>query len=147
MSKIKRSALVHHSAESMYQLVLNISEYPDFLPWCHTAEVIEQNTEEQIGRLEIKTGPISQSFTTKNKLSQNHSIQMSFLEGKLEQLTGVWLFEPICEDACKITLELEFKLSQSWSSWPLMMGSEVLANKMVTAFCQQANKVLPQPQQ
>ncbi|MBR5940949.1 MAG: ubiquinone-binding protein, partial [Neisseriaceae bacterium] len=42
MSSIKKTVLVPHSAAEMFELVDNVLEYPNFLPWCSNAEVIKR---------------------------------------------------------------------------------------------------------
>ena len=42
MKRIARSAIVEHPAERMYALVEQIEAYPQFLPWCRDARVLER---------------------------------------------------------------------------------------------------------
>ena len=43
MTTISRSALMPYSAQIMYELVNNVAEYPEFLPWCADARILSQS--------------------------------------------------------------------------------------------------------
>ena len=38
---IQRSALLPYPAQALYDLVNDVARYPEFLPWCSSAEIIE----------------------------------------------------------------------------------------------------------
>ena len=40
--EVRRSALVTFSPEQMFDLVVDVERYPQFLPWCARAEVLER---------------------------------------------------------------------------------------------------------
>ena len=39
---IQKTALLMHSAQTMYDLVADIARYPEFLPGCSGAEILER---------------------------------------------------------------------------------------------------------
>ena len=41
MKQVRKSVLLWYSAREMYDLVTAIADYPQFLPWCDRAEVLE----------------------------------------------------------------------------------------------------------
>ena len=50
MTIIDRSALLPFSAESVFDLVADIEGYPDFLPGCVGAEIIERDAHTDEGQ-------------------------------------------------------------------------------------------------
>ena len=44
---INKTALLPHSAQTMFDLVADIARYPEFLPGCSGAEIIEQDNVEE----------------------------------------------------------------------------------------------------
>lgn len=42
MTVIEKSALVKFSAQQMFDLVNNIEDYPQFLPWCSGSRIIKR---------------------------------------------------------------------------------------------------------
>ena len=41
MPAVSRSALIMHSAREMYDLVADVESYPEFLPWCSGARIVQ----------------------------------------------------------------------------------------------------------
>lgn len=142
MPSISRSALVVHSPQSMYELVNGVESYPDFLPWCETSAVHEQNENGMLATLAIAKGGINKSFTTRNQLSEGQSIKMQLVDGPFSKLEGLWKFEPLGPEACKISLNLNFEFDS-----PVLRASfgkifDQIAGSMVDAFVLRANQTL-----
>ncbi len=140
-SKIQRSALLEYSVEQMYSLVNDVEKYPEFVKHCSKVELHSQADDEMLATLWLKKSAIEVSFTTRNKLVPNQSIEMQLEEGPFEQLTANWLFTPLKEDACKVELIMQFKLKSGLlraMAGPLI---ESVGSQLVENFCQRAKAV------
>ena len=141
MTTINKSALVHYSPEQMYKLVDDIPAYPEFLPWCGEATVSYRDSSKVEASLFISHRGINKAFSTRNTLSAFDKIEMQLLNGPFKKLQGVWLFEPLSETACKVSLNLDFEFSNKLLSMTLGPVFSKIANTLVDAFIQRANKV------
>ena len=65
---IQRSALLPYPAQALYDLVNDVAKYPEFLPWCSSAEIIESTEVLMRARLGVAKGGLSQHFVTRNVL-------------------------------------------------------------------------------
>ena len=54
MTHIEKIVLVPYKAKSMYNLVNDIESYPDFLPWCGGARVVQRGAKEMVAEIDIK---------------------------------------------------------------------------------------------
>ena len=68
MPAVQRSALVMHSAATMFNLVNDVHAYPEFVPDCRSSKVIESTPEHMVAALEVAKGGICKWFTTKNTI-------------------------------------------------------------------------------
>jgi ribosome-associated toxin RatA of RatAB toxin-antitoxin module len=125
----------------MSALVNDIASYPQFLPWCSKANVLEQNIDFMVASIEVQKGGIRQSFTTRNDLSSEGKIVMDLVDGPFKYLKGVWDFIHLKEGACKVILTLEFELKQNIAKMAFGPVFNQAANSMVDAFCERANQV------
>lgn len=141
MAKIHRSALVMHSAKTMFGLVNDIRSYPKFLPWCANAKLISDGPSEMVASLKIAKGKIGHKFTTRNQLSENERIEMVLIDGPFKYLKGVWQFKPLHDHACKVSLDLDFEFSGRLTAMALSTLFNEAANTMVDAFCKRANEI------
>ena len=109
MRKVKRTALVPHSAKEMFELVDNVEAYPEFLPWCNDATVHSRDGSTVVATLELHKGGVSKHFTTRNARKPFDAIDMALVDGPFRHLDGGWRFRDITDDGCEVSLELEFE--------------------------------------
>jgi len=107
--KVSRSALLPYSARKMYDVVNDIRSYPGFLGWCEGSEILSESTKEVVAKLLISYGKMNFSFTTKNINSPHESIQLGLVDGPFSNLSGQWNFKALSDDACKVSLDMEFQ--------------------------------------
>ena len=53
MKHVKKSVLLWYSPHEMYTLVTAVLDYPQFLPWCERAELIEERADGVTARLQL----------------------------------------------------------------------------------------------
>ena len=142
MSKIARSALVHYSAEEMYELVNRVDRYHEFLPWCRSSRVVSESETEMVATVEIAKGVLNRSFTTHNRLQPGRRIDIELEQGPFSTLQGFWQFDPLKSDnACRVTLELEFEFDSAMMSIAAKPVFTQIANSLVDAFTRRATEV------
>ncbi len=76
MPVIERSALLPCSAATLYGIVNDVARYPEFLPWCADAEVLEASETEIVAELALRARGISERFTTRNLLMPHERIEL-----------------------------------------------------------------------
>jgi ribosome-associated toxin RatA of RatAB toxin-antitoxin module len=141
MPQISRSALVPFSAEQMYQLVNDVHSYPDFLPGCTGSRVINASNNEMTAAVDVAKAGISKTFTTRNTLLDNQSINMQLVDGPFRSLMGGWHFTPPSPEACKVELHLDFEFTNKLIELAFGKVFKELAGNMVQAFTQRAKEV------
>ena len=141
MPQVSRSALVPYSAAQMYALVDGIKQYPEFLPWCRSAVEHSRDPAEVRASIEIAKGAVNKAFTTCNKMTPGAQIEMSLLDGPFKHLHGFWRFDALRENACKVSLELDFEFSNRLVSMAIGPVFNQVANTMVDCFVERARSV------
>lgn len=138
MATVKKSALVLYSAAEMYNLVNDIESYPQFLPWCRSAQVVPYSEDELRATIEMAKGAVHKTFTTNNRMQKHKMIDIRLLEGPFQRLEGYWRFEPLRADACKVSLDMEFEFSSALLRKVIEPVFKQIANSLVDAFCKRA---------
>ena len=141
MTTIAKSALVNHSAEEMFALVDDVAAYAEFLPWCGGSEEISRSEDEVSATVVIAHSGLNKAFTTKNRLQKPKMIEMSLVNGPFKHLHGFWRFESLGEDACKVSLDLEYEFSNRLISMVVGPVFNQIANTLVDSFCQRAEVI------
>lgn len=140
MTRIHRHALVRHSALRMYSLVNDVAGYPQRFGWCEGAAVLEADEAQMLARLELRIAGMRTSFTTRNALSPPNRIELQLVEGPFRNLHGEWIFHSLAEDACKVSLSLDFEVAGKLVGSALALGFQGLADRLVDDFCREADR-------
>ena len=139
MAIIKRNALVCYSPAEMYALVNDVAAYPSFLPWCRSTDVISATDTEITATIDMARGALNRSFTTRNSLHANQSIELHLVDGPFKKLHGFWHFGDLNhKPACKVSLELEFEFENRMLEMVAGPIFTTIANGLVESFCKRA---------
>lgn len=140
-TKINRSALLPYPAGALFNMVNDVQAYPDFLPWCSAAKILESDDKQMTAELTVSKAGLSQRFTTHNRLDSGRSIEMRLVSGPFSHLHGVWTFQALTDEASKISLDLEFDYSGAIMRATLGPLFNHAASTMVDAFCRRAQQL------
>jgi len=111
MADVQKTVLIRHSAEQMFDLVTDVADYPNFLPWCGGVEVGQHDEHSMEAKIHINFKGIKQHFATRNVHTRPTTIDMEFMDGPFKKFTGYWRFTPLRADACKIEFALHYEFS------------------------------------
>ena len=139
MTVIYKTALVPYSTAQMFSLVNNITDYPKFLPWCTEATLHEHTASQVIASIKMGKAGLEHSFTTTNVIKENESIEMCLLKGPFSQLQGHWTFQQLGTEGSKISLNLEFDISNRLLRLSLGTAFSKIMNTLVEAFVTRAH--------
>ena len=141
MPNIHKSALVPYSAAQMFALVNDIDAYHQFLPWCRSSQVLSRDEDELRATIEIAHGSLRKSFTTRNRIQKDKMMEMRLEEGPFRHLEGFWRFDTLGEQACKVSLDLDFEFSSKLVGLAMGPVFSQIANSLVDAFSKRAVQV------
>jgi ribosome-associated toxin RatA of RatAB toxin-antitoxin module len=143
MKHVKKSVLLWYSSHEMYQLVTAIAEYPQFLPWCEKAEVLESEDAGVTARLHLAYMGVRHAFTTRNQHLADTSVVVGLVDGPFSLLDGTWRFMPLGNDgnACKIDFDLRYAFSSTALEALVSPVFDRIANTFVDSFVKRAEQV------
>jgi len=141
MTRITRSALVLHTDEEMFDLVNDVRRYPEFLQGCQSTRVIDEGVNFIEAELTLAKAGFSQSFTTRNDLERPSTMKINLVEGPFSKFTGTWHFTKLSDEACKVSLELEFEMASRLAGAAMGALFGQVAGMMVDAFVKRAKEI------
>lgn len=122
-------------------LVDDIQTYAEFLPWCSGSTVLSRIDKEVTASLEISHSGFQKAFTTRNVNESDNRINMTLVEGPFKKLEGVWQFQALGDQGCKIMLDLEFEFSNRLVGMTFGPLFGQIAGSLVDAFSQRADTI------
>ena len=141
MPVIHRSALLPLPVTAVFDVVTDVSRYPEFLPWCREATVLEERDQEVVAELELEAVGMHERFTTRNVMFPHERIELHLVSGPFKTFEGAWHFKRLGnDDGARVELDLRFEFSGARA---LLAGAfsgifVKAADQMVDAFCQRA---------
>jgi ribosome-associated toxin RatA of RatAB toxin-antitoxin module len=140
MQSVKKSVLVPFSAADMFGLVDGVERYPEFLPWCSGARILETHEGGKTARVDINYHGVRAHFTTDNVNRPPESIVLTLNNGPFRHLHGEWRFHALAEDACKVELELSYQFSTHVLEKVVGPVFGHIASTMIDAFVRRAEE-------
>ena len=138
---INKTALLPHSAKTMFDLVADIASYPEFLPGCSGAQIIEQTENVVVGKLDLSKAGVTQSFVTRNTNTPHTSITLALEDGPFESLGGEWRFDALSDEACRVSLDLTFQLRSGLLKMAASRLFECFTNDLDDPMVKRANQL------
>ena len=147
MKHVKKSVLLWYSPAEMYTLVTAVQDYPQFLPWCERADLLEQHATGMTARLHMALSGLRHAFTTRNVHVQDQSVVVKLVDGPFSSLDGHWKFvtlaKPAAQEgkACRIEFSLRYAFSNAALEAVLSPVFDRVANTLVDSFVKRAEQV------
>ena len=143
MKTVEKSVLIWFTAQEMFDLVVDVASYPQFLPWCDQTHILNTEEDGMTARIGMAFGGLHKSFTTRNTHIPGRQVQLSLIDGPFKQLDGVWNFIPLGEEqACRVELKLSYSFDSVFGA---LVGPvfDRIAATLVDAFVKRAEAVYP----
>jgi ribosome-associated toxin RatA of RatAB toxin-antitoxin module len=144
MKTVHKSVLIWYSPQEMYALVTDVARYPEFLPWCDSASVVETHPDGMTAEIGISFSGIRQTFVTRNTHREDSVVEMKLVKGPFSNLDGCWQFLPLgdgSQRACKVDLELHYGFSNATLGKLIGPVFDKIASTLVEAFVKRAQQV------
>ncbi len=142
MRSFEESRLIACPARKMYDVVLDIDAYAEFLPWVAESRVLTQQDGELTAELVADLAGVHHSFQTVDRYVPGKLVEIRLLEGPFRFLESVWTFDEQGENQCKVHFSIEFEFRSMMMD---MIASPVFASackSMVHAFEKRAVTML-----
>jgi ribosome-associated toxin RatA of RatAB toxin-antitoxin module len=151
MKHVRKTVLLWYSPREMFDLVTAVEAYPSFLPWCQSAQVLEQHDDGVVARLGLSYMGVKHAFTTRNHNVVNESVKLLLVDGPFSLLEGDWRFlplgdasDPSAPPACKIEFDMSYAFSSAALEAVVSPVFDKVANTFVDSFVKRAESVYGQ---
>ena len=106
-----------YTAKEMFDLVADISSYPEFLPWCAAARVRKEIQKGVIKQIEadlvISFKVFREKFGSRVLLdASKFTIETEYLDGPFRHMQSVWSFNN-SEQGCQVNFNVDFEFKNA----------------------------------
>jgi ribosome-associated toxin RatA of RatAB toxin-antitoxin module len=138
---VRRSLLVAHPAERMYDLIEGAEHYPEFLPWCAAATILERTDDVVAARVTVEVRGARFQFVTRNRKRRPEWMGLSLDEGPFSRFDGAWQLKPLGASGCRIEFTLDYDFERALMRTIAGAVFERITNTLVDAFVARADEL------
>jgi len=140
LTQLKR---LPYPAKKMQELVMDIEKYPEFLPWCKQARIVEIISPENLrADLLISFKNFFEKYRSDVKHGQTrpgeYFIDVVAVEGPFKTLVNQWRFRELSKGECEVSFYIEFEFNSVFLTKMVGTIFEKAAEKMMAAFEERA---------
>ena len=122
-----------YGADQLFNLVADVSKYPEFLPWCLATRIRSQNKTEMIADMRIGFNVFKETFTSRVSLHHPKRISVVYENGPFSYLENKWEFLEI-NNGCIIDFYVDFEFKSALMEKAIGKVFQKAVYKMVSAF-------------
>lgn len=133
---------VPYSARQMYDLVLDIDRYGEFLPWCRSGRVVKRDGNTVTAELQIGFRMIRERFTSRITCEEDrYALAVEYVAGPLKYLHSHWRFVPCQDGGCEIHFDISFEFRSKLMEKLMAALFNEVVYRMVSAFERRARQL------
>lgn len=138
--QVRRSALVAHPASRMFALIEAAEHYPDFLPWCASATILERSDDLVRARIAVAWHGVRFSFVTRNAKRAPEWMSIALEDGPFRRFDGQWQLVPLADWGCRVEFALDYAFDAGFALAQLAAPLfDKAAQSLVDAFVRRAD--------
>ncbi|MEO5587669.1 MAG: type II toxin-antitoxin system RatA family toxin [Novosphingobium sp.] len=123
-----------YSAEQMFDLVADVANYGEFLPWIMATRVRSDDGTEMIADMLVGFNALREKFSSRVTKHRPDRITVHYIDGPLQDLDNAWQFRPLGDHACEIDFKVEFRFRNALFEKLAGQYFDRAFRKMVAAF-------------
>ena len=136
---IKKEAIILKDRKTVFNIVNRVDLYKNFVPYCVDSKIIFEENNEMEAKLNFNLKGLTTSFTTRNKINDNESIEMVLIDGPFKKLDGKWEFKEV-DNKTIIFLTINYEAENKIVEYTVTKSLEKITNYLVSAFVSESMK-------
>ena len=135
MHKYSNSIVLPFNAKQLYDIVIDVEAYPEFLPWCLSSRIVKKHDDNNFNaELTVGYKAIDEKYISRIQAEYEKKIISTAISGPFKSLDSSWYFKNIDKKQCKVDFMIEYQFKSFFLD--KLMGSlfKKATIKMLDAF-------------
>ena len=134
MRTIEQSAVINAPVQRVFDIVANVSEYPDFVKSCVKAKTTWEEQNQLRAELTLRQGVSDEDYNIHLQLERPESILMTFEVEPPMTLEAEWTFETLDDDRCRLGVKASYRAGS--------FAKELMVKPMLQRVCTQLSDAI-----
>ena len=141
MNQHKEQVFSPYSTKQLFDLVMDIEKYPEFLPWCSNAKILNKDKDGKVeAELVINFKAFNYSYISEITTKANQQIIVKQKKGPFKSLVNIWEFSNQ-DKGTQIDFAIEVSLKNPIIDRILKLLFDFAYKQMVRAFTKRAEEL------
>ncbi|EKE09564.1 MAG: cyclase/dehydrase [uncultured bacterium] len=127
--------------DQLYDLVMDVEKYPEFLPWCLAVHILSQSETEILIDLCVGYKFFRETFRSRVHLTPKTRIDVEYITGPFHYLNNHWVFKEGPSRGTNIEFFIDFEFKNQLFQSVTQMVFESAFDQMLAAFEKRAQEV------
>lgn len=145
MPQFEYHKILPHSSKEIFDLIMDVGSYHQFLPWCTNSIVVSQQDDEMLADMHIEYGWWKQKYRSKiivTELEDRHIIDVTAIDGPFEHLHNKWeIVRSSKTNTCHVTFFIDFTINSLFIKTIVTNIFNKLSSQLISAFEERANTI------
>ena len=144
MKESNKSIEFNYNAKELFDIVLDIEKYPDYIPWCKKINILKRNKNSIKANMIVnyKLLPTQQFVSIVTYDEKNLLIETQYIEGPLKNLDTIWQFVKIEKNKTIVKFNIKFEFKNFFHQKISEVFYSLVENKMMESFEKRAKTIL-----
>ena len=144
MKSSNKEVTINHNAKQLFDIVLDLEKYPDFIPWCIDMKIYSKKSNEIFADMYVFYKLLlPQKFGSHVIFNvEKLEIKTIYIDGPLKDLKTDWQFNPISRNKTIVNFNVNFEFKKFLHQKFAEVFYPLIENKMIESFKQRANQIL-----
>ena len=132
-----------YEAGLINDIIMDIEKYPEFLPWCKKARIIEKNDHFLTAELFVEFKGFTESYVSKVITSlenDSYCIEVVAISGPFKLLKNIWTIKQL-DNGVKVDFSIDFAFKSRILDMIIGMVFSIATEKMIGAFEDKADEL------
>jgi coenzyme Q-binding protein COQ10 len=133
--------ILPYTPEQLFDLIADVANYPEFLPWVESASVYDNLDNSFISDVTIGYKFLTYPYKCRVHLKPKERIDIEYLTGPFHYLNNHWILTPVNEKMTEIDFYIDFEFNNPLLQSILTPVFTEVVGRMIKAFEKRASEI------
>ncbi len=99
-----------YTSEQLFDLVMDIEKYPEFMPWCIATRINSRGKDELNADVIVGFKLMREKFNSTVIFKRAKTIEVEYKQGPMKHLQNRWVFKDLKGGQCEVDFYIEFSM-------------------------------------
>ena len=145
MTDFHHVAKFKHNINDIYSLIVDIESYPEFIPWCSAARIVEDGDRQLVADLVISYKAFTEHYRSQVDMhplkAGKAAVNVKMISGPFKFLKNDWKLKKVSENITEVDFYISFEFKSIILEKLIGVMFSKACDKMIKAFEERANEL------